>query len=95
MTKINVDDFNEWLENPITLGVLRLIKDEATAYREMAAAGIPLQASGFVGIGEKYFTLINTAMVYDNLLENLTFENVFQSENDDNEVQTRREQTLN
>ena len=94
MHRISVEDFNEWLDNPITLGVLRLIKDEAQAHRDMAAAGIPLQTSGFVGIGEKYFALINTAMVYENLLENLTYENVFQEETND-AVSSGREPTLN
>ena len=86
MQKISKDDFDSWLENPITLGVIKLLKDEAEAHRFMAASGQALGSTTFERIGEKYFTLINTAMVYENLLANLTYDNIFPKEENNDEV---------
>lgn len=94
--RYSIEDFEEWLDNPITLDVLKLIKDEAQAHREMASQGIPLGSGDFSKIGERYFSIINTAMVYENLLENLTYDNVTSTEDNDNdEVSSSRQQTLN
>ena len=97
MNKISQEDFDEWIDGPITQEVLKLIQDEAQNFRDMAAAGFPMQADNFTKVGEKYFSLINTAMVYENLLGNLTFENIFLKEEaiDDNDVSSGREPTLN
>lgn len=95
-SRYSIDDFEEWLNNPITLDFIKLIKDEAQAHREMASTGLPLGAGSFEKIGEKYFSIINTAMAYENLLDNLTYDNISQEETFDNdEIHTSGEQTLN
>lgn len=93
--RYSVEDFEEWLDNPITLDFIKLVGDEARAHRDMAASGLPLGAGSFDKIGEKYFSIINTALVYENLLENLTYDNISQEETFDDEVSPGREQTLN
>ena len=82
----------------MTLGLIKLIKDEASAHREMAAGGHPLSMGSFERIGEKYFSLINTAMVYENLLDNLAYDVIFPSteeEYNDDSVSPDGEPTLN
>lgn len=86
MHKISKEDFEIWMENPITLEVFTLIKEEAKVYREMASGGGPMGAGSFEKIGEKYFSLINTAQVYENLLDHLTYEEVFPQEETEDEV---------
>lgn len=95
MRRISEDDFSEWLDNPITLKLVKLLKDEAVAHRDMVAAGAAMGAGDFTRIGERYFSLINTAMVYENLLDNLTYDNIISEEIVDAEVQAGRDQTLN
>lgn len=98
MKRIPIEDFEDWLDNPVTLGFIKLIKDEAAAYREMAASGHPLSMGSFERIGEKYFSLINAAMAYENLLDNLAYDNIFPSteeEYNDDKVSTDGEPTLN
>ncbi len=93
MSKITQANFDEWMDGPITQGVLNLLREEALSFRNMAAAGYPMQAESFAKMGERYFSLITTATVYENLLENLTFDNVFLKEEtlDDNDLSSGRE----
>ena len=90
MNRISEEDFSEWLDGPITLKFRKLLRDEAAAHRNMAGAGGAMGSGDFTKIGEKYFSLINTAMVYENLLDNLTYDNVIE-ENDDDAVHTSGE----
>lgn len=93
MNRISEEDFSEWLDNPITLKLIKLLKEEAHAHRSLVANGAAMDSNDFTRIGEKYFSLINTAMVYENLLENLTYDNVIEEYNDNGEIQASREST--
>ena len=93
MKRISEEDFAEWLDNPITLKLIKLLKDEAIVHRGMVADGAAMGAGTFERVGEKYFSLINTAMVYENLLDNLTYDNVIEEQSDDGEIQAGGEPT--
>lgn len=90
--KISKEDFEEWLDGPITRAYLELLNQEANEYRNLASAGHALDGEDFTKIGQKYFVLLTTARVYENMLANLTYENVFpQEEKIDDEVSANRE----
>lgn len=77
---IKKEEFEAWVENPITEALLKLLKEEALNYREMVWNGGCTVPDDFNKTGQMYFRYINTAIVYENLLDNLTYENLFPQE---------------
>ena len=83
------EEFESWLENPITEALIKLLKDEAREYREIVRNGGCTVPDDFNKTGQMYFRYVNTAIVYENLLDNLTYDSLFPTE-EDNEITDSR-----
>ena len=85
---MDAEAFGSWMEHPCTEAFVQWIKNNIQARRDIVSGGGCLMGDGFEKIGQSYFAQMNTLTVYENLLNDLTYETLFpKEESEDGESQ--------
>lgn len=81
--KIEIDDYKEWKENPITQRLFQFLEEEALVRKQYIADGSCRKESIFE-TGEAYMKQITAAEIYT-LVANIEYDDLFSEENAEDE----------
>lgn len=87
MNKFGVTEkeFSDWLGLPCTEAYMEFIRDQIEARKEIAGSGGCLAQEGFQAVGQRYFVIMSTISIYENMLEDIKkFDLILPSEEEEN-----------
>lgn len=86
--KIELEDYKEWKEHPITARLFQFLEEEALVRKQFIADGSCRKDSIFE-TGEAYMKQITAAEIYTNVA-NIEYEDLFSEETEDDESSANR-----